>query len=79
MFSKWDDIYNQKQIYQALDALIYDLTFTSNFHVEELLRASPTVLQFLFCKTRSLPSLKSIGQVTKLSVSNGFGKIELAK
>jgi len=43
------------------------------------LRASPTVLQFSFCKTRSLPSLKSICQVTKLSVSNGFGKIELAK
>jgi len=42
-------------------------------------RASPTVLRFSFCKTRSLPSLKSICQVTKLSVSNGFGKIELVK
>jgi len=34
---------------------------------------------FRFVKKRSLPSLKSICQVTKLSVSNGFGKIELAK
>ena len=36
-------------------------------------------MQFSFCKTRSLSSLKSICQVTKLSVSNGFSKIELAK
>ena len=42
-------------------------------------RASPTVLQFLFYKIKSLPSLKSICQVIKLSVSNNFGKIELAK
>jgi len=48
-------------------------------HGLSIIRASPTVLQFSFCKTRSLPNLKSICQVTKLSVSNGFDKIELAK